>query len=231
MSTLRVALAQINTTIGDFDGNVGKIAAFAVRARDAGADVVAFPELTITGYPPEDLLLRRRFIEDGRRALDAAVAACTGLSAVVGFVDADDAGIYNAAAIIHDGRLAAVYRKQRLPNYGVFDEMRYFRVDDECRVYTIAGVAVGVNICEDIWLPGNPTEEQAARFFGVPLAEANIQPIWLRIENTSDHDYWLLPISIDPDYYSADEAALVEQMHRLRRGIDEVGVARMQVVG
>ncbi|HEY5639311.1 MAG TPA: NAD+ synthase [Dehalococcoidia bacterium] len=162
MSTLRVALAQINTTIGDFDGNVGKIAAFAVRARDAGADVVAFPELTITGYPPEDLLLRRRFIEDGRRALDAAVAACTGLSAVVGFVDADDAGIYNAAAIIHDGRLAAVYRKQRLPNYGVFDEMRYFRVDDECRVYTIAGVAVGVNICEDIWLPGNPTEEQAA---------------------------------------------------------------------
>ncbi len=162
MSTLRVGLAQLNTTVGDFDGNVRLVADFAARARKAGVDVVAFPELTITGYPPEDLLLRPRFVADGRRALDAAVAACTGLSAVIGFVDADEAGIYNAAAIVHDGRLVATYRKQRLPNYGVFDEMRYFVVDDECPVYTIGGVAVGVNICEDIWFPGDPAAAQAA---------------------------------------------------------------------
>ena len=162
MSTLRVGLAQLNTTIGDFDGNVRKIADFAARARDAGVDVVSFPELTITGYPPQDLLLRPGFVADGRRALDAAVAACTGLSAVIGFVDADEAGIYNAAAIVHDGRLIATYRKQRLPNYGVFDEMRYFVVGDESPVFTIGGVAVGVNICEDIWVPGDPCAEQAA---------------------------------------------------------------------
>ncbi len=162
MSTLRVGLAQLNTTIGDFDGNVRKIADFAARARDAGVDVVSFPELTITGYPPEDLLLRRRFVADGRSALDAAVAACTGLAAVIGFVDADEAGIYNAAAIVHDGRLLATYRKQRLPNYGVFDEMRYFVAGDQSPVFTIGGVAVGVNICEDIWVPGDPCAEQAA---------------------------------------------------------------------
>ena len=162
MSTLRVGLAQLNTTIGDFDGNVRKIADFAARARDAGVDVVAFPELTITGYPPEDLLLRPGFVADGRRALDAAVAACTGLSAVIGFVDADEAGIYNAAAVVHDGRLIATYRKQRLPNYGVFDEMRYFVAGEQAPVFTIGGVAVAVNICEDIWLPGNPCAEQAA---------------------------------------------------------------------
>ncbi len=162
MTILRVGLAQINTTIGDFDGNVRKIADFAARARDAGVDVVSFPELTITGYPPEDLLLRPRFVADGRRALDAAVAVCTGLSAVIGFVDADEDGIYNAAAIVNDGRLIATYRKQRLPNYGVFDEMRYFVVGDESPVFTIGGVAVGVNICEDVWVPGDPCEEQAA---------------------------------------------------------------------
>ncbi|MCI0818461.1 MAG: NAD+ synthase [Chloroflexi bacterium] len=162
MSTLRVGLAQLNTTIGDFGGNVRKIADFAARAREAGVDVVSFPELTITGYPPEDLLLRPGFVADGRRALDAAVAACTGLSAVIGFVDADEAGIYNAAAIVHDGRLIATYRKQRLPNYGVFDEMRYFVAGDQAHVFTIGGVAVAVNICEDIWLPGNPCAEQAA---------------------------------------------------------------------
>jgi len=162
MSILRVGLAQLNTTVGDLDGNVGLVADFAARARKAGVDVVAFPELTITGYPPEDLLLRPRFVEDGRRAFDAAAAACTGLVAVIGFVDADEAGIYNAAAIVHDGRLVATYRKQRLPNYGVFDEMRYFTAGDECPVYTIGGVAVGVNICEDIWFAGDPAKAQAA---------------------------------------------------------------------
>ncbi|HUF52512.1 MAG TPA: NAD+ synthase [Dehalococcoidia bacterium] len=162
MSTLRVALAQINTTIGDLDGNVAKIAAFANDARRAGADVISFPELTITGYPPEDLLLRARFIADQREALDPAAAACDGIVAIVGYVDEDDAGIYNAAAVVQNGRIVATYRKQRLPNYGVFDEMRYFVVDTENPVFAIAGVPVGVNICEDIWFPGSPTEAQAA---------------------------------------------------------------------
>ncbi|MEX1196135.1 MAG: NAD+ synthase [Dehalococcoidia bacterium] len=161
MSTLRVGLAQINTTIGDMDGNVRKVAEYAGHARDLGVDVVCFPELTITGYPPEDLLLRTKFIADNRAALDDAVGACAGLTAVIGFVDADEEGIYNAAAVVHNGKLMAVYRKQRLPNYGVFDEMRYFRVDTENPVHTIAGVPVGVNICEDIWFSGNPTEAQA----------------------------------------------------------------------
>lgn len=162
MTTLRVALAQIDTTIGDLDGNVVKIAAYAEQARRVGADVVSFPELTITGYPPEDLLLRQGFIADSRAALERAAAACEGIVAVVGFVDQDEAGIYNAAAVVRDGQIVATYRKQRLPNYGVFDEMRYFVVDTQNPVFTIAGAPVGVNICEDIWFPGNPTEGQAA---------------------------------------------------------------------
>ncbi len=161
MQTLRVALAQINTTIGDLDGNVAKIRDYAGRARDAGADIVAFPELTITGYPPEDLLLRPRFIEDNLRALDQAVDTCRGLTAVVGYVELEAADIYNAAAIIHDGKIIETYRKQHLPNYGVFDEMRYFRSDVECPVFTVAGIGVGVNICEDIWYAGDPTRSQA----------------------------------------------------------------------
>jgi len=162
MNTLRVALAQINTTIGDLDGNVAKVADYAVRARTAGADVVCFPELTITGYPPEDLLLRRRFIDDNLAALESAAAACAGITAVIGFVDREGDHIFNAAAIVEDGRVAHVYRKQRLPNYGVFDEIRYFTPGDLSPVYTTAGVPVGVNICEDIWFPGDPTQAQAA---------------------------------------------------------------------
>jgi NAD+ synthase (glutamine-hydrolysing) len=134
-----------------------------VRARDLGVDIVSFPELAVTGYPPEDLLLRSGFVRDALDALDAVVRGCGGINAVVGFVDRDDAGIYNAAAVIHDGRLASVYRKQRLPNYGVFDEVRYFQTGRELPIYTIAGVGVGVNVCEDIWFPGNPTETQARR--------------------------------------------------------------------
>ena len=162
MNTLRVALAQINTTIGDLDGNVAKVADYAARARAAGADVVCFPELTVTGYPPEDLLLRRRFIDDNLVALESAAAACTGITAVIGFVDREGDHIFNAAAIVEDGRVAHIYRKQRLPNYGVFDEIRYFTPGDLSPVYAIAGVPVGVNICEDIWFPGDPTQAQAA---------------------------------------------------------------------
>ena len=161
MQTLRVGLAQINTTVGDLGGNARKVREWVARAREAGVDLVCFPELTITGYPPEDLLLRPRFIADNLAALDSVLEACQGITAVVGYVDFDDAGIYNAAAVIHEGRIVDTYRKQHLPNYGVFDELRYFRPDETCPVYTIGGLGVGVNICEDIWYPGDPTRSQA----------------------------------------------------------------------
>ena len=159
--SLRVALAQINTTVGDIDGNAAKVRKYVWRARETRVDVICFPELTITGYPPEDLLLRPQFVEDSLQAIRSLPAECAGITAVVGFVDRDEAGIYNAAAVIHDGRLADVYRKQRLPNYGVFDEVRYFKTGCEFPVYTVSGVNVGVNICEDIWFPGDPTETQS----------------------------------------------------------------------
>jgi NAD+ synthase (glutamine-hydrolysing) len=164
---LRVGLAQINTTVGDIDGNVAKVCEWVDRARSQGVDVVSFPELTVTGYPPEDLLLRESFIRANLSGLDTIIPACRAITAVIGFVSQDNSDIYNSAAVVHDGRLVDVYRKQRLPNYGVFDEMRYFRTGAEFPVYTVAGVRMGVNICEDIWYPGDPTRTQAAGGAGV----------------------------------------------------------------
>ncbi|MEE8385232.1 MAG: NAD+ synthase, partial [Dehalococcoidia bacterium] len=167
MRTLRVGMAQINTTVGDLEGNVAKVIEYVERARGLGVDIVSFPELTVTGYPPEDLLLRPSFVRENLQALEAVVKGCGGITAVVGFVDlcggrqGGDDDIHNSAAVIHDGRLADVYHKQRLPNYGVFDEMRYFRPGEGYPVYTVAGVGVGVNVCEDIWYPGEPTRAQA----------------------------------------------------------------------
>jgi NAD+ synthase (glutamine-hydrolysing) len=162
MRRLRVGLAQINTTVGDLAGNAARIVAAIGRARDLGVDLVAFPELAITGYPPEDLLLRRAFVAENLAVLRQVVAETRGITAVIGFVDQDD-DIYNAAAIAHDGRLVDVYHKRYLPNYGVFDEDRYFQAGRRAPVYEIAGVRVGVNICEDIWYPGGPAWEQALR--------------------------------------------------------------------
>jgi NAD+ synthase (glutamine-hydrolysing) len=160
MRTLRLGLAQINTTIGDLEGNAAKVLEYVERARAQGVDLVSFPELTITGYPPEDLLLRPQFIEDNVATLKRVVEGCRGITAVVGFVDSNE-DIYNAAAVIHDGRLVDVYHKHFLPNYGVFDENRYFQTGDRFPVYVIAGVGVGVSVCEDIWYPGDPTRAQA----------------------------------------------------------------------
>ena len=160
MRTLRLGLAQINTTIGDLKGNAAKILEYVERARAQGVDLISFSELTITGYPPEDLLLRPQFIEDNVVALRRVAEACKGITAVVGFVDSNE-DIYNAAAIIHDGRLVDVYHKHFLPNYGVFDENRYFQTGSRFPVYVVAGVGVGVSVCEDIWYPGDPTRAQA----------------------------------------------------------------------
>jgi NAD+ synthase (glutamine-hydrolysing) len=157
---IRIGLAQINSTVGDFTGNRNKILKSIENARSSGVDLVAFPELAICGYPPEDLLFKPRFIAENLRSLEKVVEASRGISAIIGFVDARE-DIYNAAAIIHDGHLVGVYHKIFLPNYGVFDENRYFRAGKECPVYVIAGVNVGVNICEDIWYEAGPTTSQA----------------------------------------------------------------------
>ena len=153
----RLAMAQLNTTVGDIDGNTARIIEYVARARELGADLVAFPELAITGYPPEDLLFKTSFLQANVAAMERVVAAAKDIAVVVGYVAVGDSAtgvdIANAAAVGYDGRLIDSYRKMYLPNYGVFDEDRYFRRGTECPVYRINGVGVGVNICEDIWYP------------------------------------------------------------------------------
>jgi NAD+ synthase (glutamine-hydrolysing) len=160
MKTLRLALAQINPTVGDFEGNVSKIIYYIEEASKAGAQIVAFPELAITGYPPEDLLLKPQFIEDNLDALNKVQGNVGDITAIVGFVDRKD-DIYNAAAIIYNKTLFDTYHKMYLPNYGVFDEYRYFQAGARCPMYKIGDAWVGVTICEDIWYPEGPTRLQA----------------------------------------------------------------------
>ncbi len=151
---VRIALAQTNSIVGDLPGNTRKVIDFITRAREMGADLVAFPELVLTGYPPEDLLLRPEFIDQNQAALDEVVRETRGITAVVGFAQrAED--VYNAAAIAHDGEIVGVYHKSHLPNYAVFDEMRYFRPGRNPFVCKRGPLTFGVNICEDIWLPSN----------------------------------------------------------------------------
>jgi NAD+ synthase (glutamine-hydrolysing) len=160
MMRWRIALAQINTVVGDFEGNVRKIEEGIRRARDVSADLVIFPELAVTGYPPEDLLLKPAFLQANLAALQALAQATQGITAVVGFADVDE-DVYNAAALLHDGRWVHTYRKHYLPNYGVFDEDRYFRRGEAVPVYKRDGATFGVSICEDIWYPAGPPEIQA----------------------------------------------------------------------
>ncbi len=157
---IRLALSQINVTVGDLAGNRDKILDHIHRARDLGVHIVVFPELAIPGYPPEDLLFKPRFIQSNLDVLNELVRATQGVAAVFGFVDRHD-DIYNAAAIACDGRLIDVYHKTYLPNYGVFDEDRYFQSGKTAGVYRLNGITFGVTICEDIWYPGGPAREQA----------------------------------------------------------------------
>ncbi len=159
MRRLRIAMSQINVTVGDFAGNTQKILDAIAEARSFGVDIITFPELAICGYPPEDLLFKPQFIKENLRCLEKVVDSTAGLAAIVGFVDAKE-DIFNAAAIINDGKLYGVYHKIYLPNYGVFDENRYFQAGKECPVYVIGGVGVGVNICEDIWYESGPATAQ-----------------------------------------------------------------------
>ncbi|HBO85079.1 MAG TPA: NAD+ synthase [Deltaproteobacteria bacterium] len=161
MKTIRIALAQINPTVGDIEGNVLKICDYIQRAREKKSSLVIFPELSITGYPPEDLLLKHHFIDDNLEALSRVIENTKDIAVVVGFVDRKDIILYNAAAIIRNCKMIGVYHKVFLPNYGVFDECRYFRAGTETPVYRIEDINIGVNICEDIWYPEGPAKYQA----------------------------------------------------------------------
>ncbi len=160
MGSLRIALAQINPSVGDLEGNVRKIVRNIETARGMDADLMVFPELAVTGYPPEDLLMKPEFIRDNLRAIEEIGKASVGITVVVGFVDARN-DIYNAAAILHEGKVTEVYHKVYLPNYGVFDEERYFRPGEECLVLELNGVKIGITICEDMWYPGGPGMAEA----------------------------------------------------------------------
>jgi NAD+ synthase (glutamine-hydrolysing) len=205
MRRFRVALGQINATVGDLENNVRLIVHGIERARALGCSLVAFPELAITGYPPEDLLFKPAFIEANLRALDAVTQASRGLSVIVGFVDKRD-DIFNAAAVLHDGRRAGVYHKQYLPNYGVFDENRYFQAGTETPVFVAGETTFAVNVCEDIWYPAGPTAVQA-------LAGAE------------------LVVNINGSPFHAGKARFREQMISTRALDDQVCVAYVNMVG
>jgi len=154
----------MNATVGDIDGNARRIAAGIDAARAASAELVLFPELALTGYPPEDLLLREHFLTDTGVALQTLAAQAQGIVAVVGFPERAQGAsraVYNAAAVLADGQVQTVYRKVHLPNYGVFDEQRYFTAGHEPATIDVAGVRVGLTVCEDLWLPGAPAAEEA----------------------------------------------------------------------
>lgn len=155
MAKIRIAVAQINSVVGDIAGNVARIGEALAAARRGGARIVAFPELAVTGYPPEDLLLNPEFIKRNLAAVEELAGASRGLTAVVGFVDWREEP-YNAAAVLHNGRWVATYHKIFLPNYGVFDEDRYFMAGDGALLLRLGDVPVGVSICEDIWYPVGP---------------------------------------------------------------------------
>lgn len=159
--TLRVMVAQRNFVVGDVSGNTARVVETLGAARDTATDVVVFPELCVPGYPPEDLLLRPSFLKANEQALEAIAHETVGLTAVVGFADRHEGDLYNAAAVLHNGRLAAVHRKARLPNYSVFDEERYFRRGDCAEILERRGARLGVSVCEDIWHPSGPPQAQA----------------------------------------------------------------------
>jgi NAD+ synthase (glutamine-hydrolysing) len=163
---VRIALAQIDPTVGDIDGNAAKVAEWIGRAREEGADLVIFPELCIPGYPAEDLYLKRHFVEAGSRAVQALAADVTGITALVGYAEpapgADEYRFaHNSLAVLADGEVRAVYRKLRLPNYAVFDEQRYFAPCDEPMTIEVAGTTVGLTVCEDVWVEGRPASVEA----------------------------------------------------------------------
>jgi len=161
MSLIRIAMAQVNPTVGDLQGNASLVLSHVKMALEHGADLVVFPELVITGYPPEDLLLKPAFVADNLRVLKELSEKIVGITAIVGFVDPVEGSIGNAAAIIHGGKVVGIYHKMNLPNYGVFDEKRYFTAGKAPLNFVLKGITMGLGVCEDIWTPHGPARLQA----------------------------------------------------------------------
>jgi NAD+ synthase (glutamine-hydrolysing) len=166
---MRVALGQVNLTVGDLTGNLEAMATWSREATGQGADLVCFPELAVTGYPPEDLVFRPAFVRDNLEALDElARRSSEGCAVLVGFVDRTDRGLHNGAALLRGGRVEARYHKHKLPNYGVFDEQRYFVPGEEGCALRLAGSELGISVCEDAWRPGPPFDGYAGRVQVIP---------------------------------------------------------------
>ena len=190
MKSFRIAMIQMNPTLGDLEGNTRAICRWLKEARKAKSDAVVFPELAVTGYPPEDLLLKPRFLRDAGRMMTRIVKEARDVLAVVGcvavgqsgkvmctgFTDSDSKGLYNAAAIMTNRRIIGTYAKQFLPNYGVFDERRYFLPGQKVPVFVVNGITIGVNICEDIWFPEGPARLQARRGKAELILNINASP-------------------------------------------------------
>ncbi len=162
MQTIRLGMAQINSTVGDFAGNQQIIIRQINKAKEAGCDIVVFPELCITGYPPEDLLFKSQFIRENKMSLKAIIPATSGITAIIGFVDGEGSSLFNSAAVIANQSIVTIYHKIILPNYGVFDEQRYFKPGNDCSIVNISGVGTGINICEDIWFQDGPAVIQSS---------------------------------------------------------------------
>jgi NAD+ synthase (glutamine-hydrolysing) len=166
---VRIALGQLNLTVGDLEGNVEKMAACSREAGGHGADLVCFPELAVPGYPPEDLVLRPEFVRDNLQALEGLAGGTSeGPAVLVGFVDRSERGLHNAAALLREGRIEARYHKIKLPNYGVFDEQRYFVPGEAGCAVRLAHSDLGISICEDAWRPGPPFDDYAGRVQIIP---------------------------------------------------------------
>jgi NAD+ synthase (glutamine-hydrolysing) len=204
--TFRIAIAQINLLVGDIQGNAEKILAWSQRARDEShADLIVFPELTLTGYPPEDLILRPQFMKEVDRALTDLTCRIRGICAVIGFPEKTRDGLYNGAAVIKDGQVTAIYHKQDLPNYGVFDEKRYFRAGTLPSVIPLNSYLIGITICEDIWSKG-PVEATV-------VAGAEIV------------------VNLNASPYQADKEQLREQVVRQRIAATGVPLVYANLVG
>src|SRR4030067_2255957 len=160
MKYIRAGIAQINTTVGDLDGNTKRIISAIKEAKKLRINLITFPELAITGYPPKDLLLKTKFIKENQQRLQDIVEETEGIIAIVGFVH-QDGDVFNSAAVIHDRKIIGIKHKIHLPNYGVFDEKRYFQSGIETFIFKTDVVDFGVSICEDIWVTGFPTEDQS----------------------------------------------------------------------
>ncbi|MGQ9553033.1 MAG: NAD+ synthase [Anaerolineae bacterium] len=208
-NSLRIALAQINTTVGDLDGNAKRIQIAIEQAKQAGTDIVLLPEMALTGYPPEDLLLKPNFVANAELALEDIARGCRGVTAVIGTVmrcPAQGDDLHNTAAILAAGAVQAVYYKMHLPNYAVFDEARYFRAGKRPLVIALGGTRIGITICEDIWYGGGPAEAEA-------LAGAEV----------------VINISASP--YHVGKPAERERMLRTRASDNLIAVAFCNLVG